>query len=49
MPLFKIIIPTFNCENTIERTLHSIQEQSISDFSAIIIDDMSTDNTVEII
>ena len=44
-----IIIPTYNCEKFIKETLDSVFSQSFSDFEVIIIDDCSSDHTIEII
>ena len=44
-----IIIPCYNCSNTIYKTLQSLDNQSNKQFEVIIIDDGSTDNTHEII
>ena len=49
MPTVSIIIPTYNSEKTIKETLMSVQQQSFTDWELIIIDDGSTDNTVEVI
>ena len=46
---FKIVIPNYNSEEYIEKCLSSIEEQTFKDFSIIIIDDSSTDNSLEII
>ena len=43
---FKIIIPMYNVENWIETTIKSIKEQSYTDFQCILLDDLSTDDTV---
>lgn len=43
--LFSIIIPAFNCEETIERTVDSIAVSGIKDYEILIIDDGSTDKT----
>lgn len=48
-PLISIIIPVYNSENTIKETLKSIQEQSFTDFEVIIVNDGSTDNTINIV
>jgi glycosyltransferase involved in cell wall biosynthesis len=42
-----VIIPAYNAGNTIENTLKSLIYQTITDFEAIIVNDGSTDNTVE--
>lgn len=40
-----IIIPTYNRGNIIEKTLDSLEHQTIKDWECIIVDDNSTDNT----
>lgn len=42
---FSIIIPAYNAEKTIRACLQSVQEQTFSDFEAIIVDDGSSDGT----
>lgn len=44
-----IIIPTYNCEKFIEKTLNSIIEQSYKNLEIIVVDDRSQDNTVSIV
>ena len=44
-----IITPTFNSEKTIQSNIDSIKSQSFKDFQLIIIDNNSTDKTIEII
>ena len=41
-----IILPTYNCEKTIDETINSVINQSFKDWNLIIIDDASTDSTV---
>lgn len=48
-PLLSIVIPTFNSSLYIERCLESIINQSFKDFEVIAIDDVSTDNTLEVL
>lgn len=43
-----IIIPTFNASKTLPKAIESILNQSYQDFELIIIDGLSTDNTIEI-
>lgn len=43
-----IIIPNYNYEHTIEKCLTSILNQTYKNFEIVFIDDMSTDNSVEI-
>ncbi|WKF84152.1 glycosyltransferase family 2 protein [Lacticaseibacillus pantheris] len=46
---FSIVIPTHNSSRTIRQTLESVVQQTFNDFEMVLIDDYSTDNTVEII
>ncbi|WP_370558707.1 glycosyltransferase family 2 protein [Edwardsiella tarda] len=46
--LVSIIIPTFNSEKTIRDTIESVLRQSYKNFEIIIIDDSSSDRTVDI-
>lgn len=47
--LLTIITATYNSEKTLERTLNSLLNQTISNFEFIIVDGNSTDNTISII
>lgn len=49
MPKISVIIPAYNVEKYIEKTLKSLIDQTFKDFEAIIINDGSTDNTERII
>ena len=44
-----IVIPCYNAAPYIETTISSIQQQTLSEWEIIIVDDGSTDNCVEII
>lgn len=46
---FKIIIPNYNNEKYLDNCLRSIIRQNFTDFFVVIIDDLSTDNSKEII
>lgn len=48
-PLFSIITICYNAEETIERTLESVYQQTFTRFEYIIIDGKSTDRTLTII
>lgn len=47
--LFTIFIPTFNRAYILPRALASIEQQTLSDFEVVIIDDGSSDNTRELV
>jgi len=47
--MITVLTTTYNCEKFVERSLLSIMSQKFTDFTCYITDDMSTDNTVEII
>jgi glycosyltransferase involved in cell wall biosynthesis len=45
VPIVSIIMPAYNCELTIEKSITSILVQTFRDFELIIVNDASTDNT----
>ena len=47
MPKFSIIIPVYNLENYIETCLESIMHQTNQDMEVLVVDDGSTDHSVE--
>ena len=47
--LFHIVIPFFNVEKWISRCIQSIKEQNYQNYKAVLVNDMSTDNTVSAI
>ena len=49
LPLISICIPTFNGSSTILNTLHEILPQLSSDYEVIICDDLSTDDTLQLV
>lgn len=48
-PLVSVIIPCYNKERYVERTLASLCAQTYADFEVKIVDDCSTDRTWEIV
>ena len=47
--MISIIIPLYNKQNCIKETIQSVLSQSFTDFELIIVNDGSTDNSLEII
>lgn len=44
-----VIIPMYNVENYIEECINSVQNQSLKDIEIVVVDDMSTDGSLQII
>jgi glycosyltransferase involved in cell wall biosynthesis len=49
MPEVSVVLPVFNAAQTIERAVRSILDQSFSDLELIVVDDGSTDDTVDVV
>lgn len=47
-PLVSIIIPAFDAEDTLARTLGSVRDQFLTDWECIVIDDGSSDDTARV-
>jgi glycosyltransferase involved in cell wall biosynthesis len=47
-PIVSVILPFFNAEETLSRAIESIKSQSLIDFECILINNNSTDKSVEI-
>ncbi len=45
---FKIIVPAFNAEKWISKTIESVQNQDYNNYECIVVDDISNDNTYQI-
>ena len=48
MPTISVIVPAYNSQNTILETIASIQKQTFTDFELIVIDDGSSDRTLQL-
>ena len=46
-PLISVIIPTFNRKQTLKRAIESVKNQSYQNWELMIVDDGSTDGTIE--
>lgn len=44
-----IVVPCYNVEKYIEKTIQSFRQQTFKDFEVIFVDDCSTDNSVDVI
>ncbi len=49
MPKYSIVIPVYNVEKYIKRTLDSVFNQTEKDFEVIVVDDGSTDKSMEFV
>lgn len=49
LPFFSIVIPTYNHAHFIKRCLDSVLEQSHQNWEAIVVNNFSEDNTIEIV
>lgn len=49
VPLVSVIIPAFNAENYLEKSVQSVLHQSVSDLEVVIVEDRSTDDTMSVI
>jgi len=47
MPAFRVVVPVRNAEGWISRCLRSIRRQTVRDFRCVVLDDVSTDRTLE--
>ena len=48
-PIVSVVIPNYNYARYLDERINSILNQTFSDFEIILLDDASTDNSIEII
>ncbi len=48
-PLVSVIIPAFNAENFIAKTLEAVRYQTYQNIEVLVVDDCSTDTISEIV
>lgn len=49
MPLFSVVVPTYNRAGFIAQTLNSVLHQEFTDYELIVVDDGSCDGTAEVL
>jgi glycosyltransferase involved in cell wall biosynthesis len=49
MPVFSVIIPTFNRATFVTKAIDSVLQQTVSSYEVIVVDDGSTDSTAEVL
>ncbi len=49
IPLVSVIVPMFNAAKFVTQTLESLLYQTMTDFEVVIVDDCSTDNSIEVV
>ena len=49
IPSVSVVIPMFNAAKFIPQTLESLLYQTLTDFEVVVVDDCSTDNSVEVV
>lgn len=48
-PFFSVVMPAYNCEDTVGKTIESVLNQSFTDLELIIVNDGSIDNTQQVL
>jgi len=49
MPVVSVIMPMYNCRETIERAVRSVMKQTVSDWELVVVDDGSTDGSDKVL
>ena len=49
IPLVSVVMPMFNAAKFVTQTLESLFYQTMTDFEVVIVDDCSTDNSIEVV
>jgi len=47
-PLLSVVIPVYNCESTLKDLLQSLSQSNFKDFEVVVVDDGSSDKTIEV-
>ena len=49
MPRLTVLMPTYNVAPWVEEAIHSVLRQTYRDFELLVVDDASTDNTLDVV
>ena len=49
MPRLTVLMPTYNVAPWVEEAIHSVLNQTYRDFELLVVDDASTDNTLDVV
>ena len=49
MSKVSVLIPVYNCEGTLERSLKSVADQTYKDFEVVVVDNNCTDSSMDIV
>lgn len=49
VPLISVVLPVYNVGSYINEAIQSILDQTITDFEILVVDDCSTDNTIDVV
>src|SRR5690606_29446795 len=47
--MFSVVIPLYNKERSIKQTVQSVLDQTFTDFEIVIVNDGSTDNSLQVV
>jgi succinoglycan biosynthesis protein ExoO len=48
-PVVSVIMPAFNTGRWVQKAIESVLDQTLTDVEVLVVDDGSTDNTVEVV